>query len=255
MCILFFAYDEHPKYRLVVAANRDEFFKRPTAAAAPWADQPDIIAGRDLEGFGTWMGVNRKTGYFAALTNFRGRPKDGHSERGFRSRGELVSHYLQRSEAPESYLSDVAQRVGAYQGFNLVLADSESMYYYSSTNNSIEKLSSGIYGLSNAALNTPWPKVEKGKVAFESALTASDINIYKLFQILVDAEVAADDRLPNTGVGLEWERTLSPIFINSPHYGTRASTILMMTYDHHIQFIERTYHNSSCEWTEVSYSS
>ncbi len=255
MCILFFSYDQHPKYRLVVAANRDEFFERPTAAAAPWSDHPDILAGRDLEGLGTWMGVNRKTGYFAALTNFRGRPKNDHSKRTFRSRGELVSQYLQRSVDPETYLTDFQGRVDEYQGFNLVVADLVSLYYYSSISNSMEKLSSGTYGLSNADLNTPWPKIKKGKAAFEAALTASEIHIDKLFDILSDAETAEDEKLPNTGVGLEWERTLSPIFINSPQYGTRASTILMMTYDHRIEFIERTYHDSSYRWTDVSYSS
>lgn len=254
MCILFFSYDCHPQFRLVVAANRDEFYKRPTAPAAPWVDQPNILAGRDLEGLGTWMGVNQKTGYFAALTNYRGLAKNSNPNQVFRSRGELVSHYLQQSNSPSSYLSDIQQRVGEYQGFNLLVADLSSMYYYSSASDSMEKITSGIYGLSNASLDTPWPKVEKGKAAFAAAIASSELNTGKLFELLNDVETAADELLPNTGVGLEWERALSSVFISSPHYGTRASTILAITYDHHIHFIERTYQNSPHKWTEVSYN-
>ena len=239
MCLILFAYDVHPKYRLVVAANRDEYYQRPTANAHFWEDEPEILAGRDLEKMGTWMGVS-KNGRFAALTNFRN-PKE--QTDGKRSRGELVAEYLKGSSRPEEYLKIISRNRESYPGYNLLAGDLKQLYYYSNIENQILKLKPGIYGVSNHLLNTCWPKVTRGKEGLAALVKEQKhVQSEKLFQLLNNADPAADDDLPKTGVSLEWERTLSPIFIKSEGYGTRSSTVLLMS-NEGIEYNERVYAN------------
>ncbi len=237
MCIIFFAYHQHPHFPLVVAANRDEYFKRPTARATFWEDHPAVLAGRDLEQMGTWMGITR-TGRFAALTNYRDPLQN---EKGKRSRGELVSGFLTGKDLSMEYLKKVQKASDQYNGFNLLAGDSEHLYYFSSQSKKIEKVLPGIYGLSNAELNTPWPKVKKGNKRLYEIIQKNECGLDSLFTLLTDIEPAADEELPDTGVGMDWERILSPVFIQSLHYGTRSSTVLSIDAHHYVTFTERTY--------------
>ncbi len=239
MCLVVFLYGIHTDYRLILAANRDEFYSRPTQPLAFWEDAPSILAGRDLKGGGTWMGITRN-GRFSVITNYRN-PAE-HLKVDARSRGELVSEYLQSDCPPRDYLERVKAAEEQYKGFNLLVGDPEELAYYSNRNGGIKKIETGLYGLSNRILDTPWPKVEKGKAAFEQFLSSSgEISTDAIFDVLSDRSRPSDSQLPDTGVGMEWERTLSPLFITSDVYGTRSSSILMIRRDGHVRFIERGY--------------
>lgn len=225
MCLILFAYRSHPGYELLVAANRDEFYQRPTAPLAYWADAPDLLAGRDLQQGGTWMGITR-SGRFAALTNYR---DPAHIQESAPSRGHLVSAYLQSTASAAEYLADLASSADQYNGFNLLLKDHAGLYYYSNENGAAQVLAPGIYGLSNHLLNTPWPKLERGVTALRHILaTRQHPTADDLLSILTERNLAADELLPQTGVTLEWERWLSAIFIDAPGYGTRTSTVLAL---------------------------
>ncbi|WP_127581691.1 NRDE family protein [Paenibacillus koleovorans] len=236
MCLILFAYRVHPVYQLVMVANRDEFYARPTAPIHYWSDHPHVLAGRDLLRSGTWMGVTT-TGRFAALTNYR---DPAEKADGKLSRGELVSAYLSCEESPLIYAERAALKRTEYPGYNLLIGDPNELYYYSNVGNEIRKLQPGVYGVSNHLLDTDWPKVTKGKQALEAQL--ADVRADRadpLFELLEDADPAPDEALPATGVPLEWERLLSSIFIESDRYGTRSSTVLLMTANR-IHYVERT---------------
>lgn len=238
MCLVFFHYDTHPAYRLIVAANRDEFYDRPTAPAVFWDDSPDLLAGRDLKEGGTWLGITR-TGRMAALTNYR----DPHSQKeDAPSRGMIISDFLRGREGPLDYLQKLARNADQYNHFSLILGDRFNLYFFSSRGGILRSLSPGMYGLSNHLLNTHWPKVERGKKALESLLSKEKRpSPEAIFDILMDRSRADDKLLPDTGVGLEWERILSAIFIISPGYGTRSSTVLMIDREDNVTFVERVF--------------
>ncbi|MGG3467558.1 NRDE family protein [Neobacillus pocheonensis] len=241
MCLILFAYKVHPVYKLIVAANRDEFYKRPTAPAYFWEDSPDILAGRDLEKMGTWMGVTNK-GRFAALTNYRN-PKE--VAEGKRSRGELVADALKYNGNLNDYMRELAGNKDKYPGYNLLAGDTDELYYYSNIGQELRKLEAGIYGVSNHLLNTEWPKVRIGKEGLAKIITGKQENIIEnLFSLLQNAERASDELLPNTGVPLDMEKMLSPLFIKSDSYGTRSSAIMFMA-DNEIQYLERVFGNGS----------
>jgi len=232
MCLVLVAWRTHPEYPLVVAANRDEFYKRPTAPAAFWPDHPQVLAGRDLEAGGTWMGITR-TGRFAALTNFR---DPSRQEPQAPSRGRLVADFLIGDQSINAYLDGLL--ASAYNGFNLLLGDGERLVAFSNVSNERHELKPGIYGLSNALLDTPWPKVGAGKTALEAALNALP-DEHRLWALLRDDRTHPDDALPATGVPLEWERLLSAAFVLSPDYGTRSSTILTLSAGAAVTFDEQ----------------
>jgi uncharacterized protein with NRDE domain len=238
MCLIFFAHRAHAGYPLVFAANRDEFHERPTAPADFWADAPQVLAGRDLRAGGTWMGVTRD-GRWAALTNVR----DPGAERPTGpSRGYLVSDYLRSEVSAAAYLDEVAARMHEYSGFNLLVGDAEGVYYVGNRGGEPRVLPPGLYGLSNHLLDTPWPKVVRGKEALRVALERpTDALSETLFEILARADPAPDPELPDTGVGREWERVLSSLFIVSPEYGTRASTVLLVDAAGSASFVERSF--------------
>lgn len=225
MCLIVFAWQLTPSVALTAAANRDEFHARPTQAAHWWTDHPDIYAGRDLEAGGTWMGIHR-TGRFAAVTNFRA---PGEMQPNAQSRGELVANYLSGTLSPQDYIRQLAQKKDAYNGFNLLVGDRCSLIWYSNrAGDDIrngQPLPPGLYGLSNALLDTPWPKVTRAKAQFCSLLCQGAPDDAYL-ELLADQSQASDCRLPDTGVGLEKERMLSPICIAGEHYGTRTSTLV-----------------------------
>jgi uncharacterized protein with NRDE domain len=238
MCLILFALDAHPEYRVVLAANRDEFFARPTLPAAPWAENPRVVGGRDLEQGGTWLAATTES-RLAAVTNYRDatRPKTGE-----RSRGLLVSEFVLGRRDPREYVEELLQQANLYDGFNLIVMDRGRGFYCSNRAARIIELGPGVHGLSNHLLDTPWPKVERGKSALARLLgQPRDALVQGLFAALHDAEIAPDDSLPSTGVSLEWERRLSTAFIRSPDYGTRASTVVLIDKVGGLSFIERSF--------------
>ena len=238
MCIILFAYNAHPKYNLILLANRDEYYARQTSRAALWEDAPDILGGRDLEHGGTWLGVT-KQGRVAAVTNFR----DPSSNRnGAPSRGFLVSDFLRSIEDPHDYLMKISSRSADYNGFNLIVGDPSGLYYLSNRLGGVANLAPGIYGLSNHLIDTPWPKVVKGKQSFREIIDEGrEVAPAALLKILADGFPADDAALPKTGISLEYERALSSIFIHTPEYGTRSSTILLIATNGETTFVERTF--------------
>ncbi|WP_067724850.1 NRDE family protein [Oceanobacillus damuensis] len=238
MCLINFQLKNHSKYKLVIAANRDEFYARPTKEAGFWEDHPEILAGRDLIGLGTWLGITN-SGRFAALTNYRDPAMEGQN---YTSRGEIVTNYLKSFESPEDYLQTLSTNRKDYAGFNVLVGDADQLYYYNNIQDKISRIQAGTHALSNHFLNTPWPKVIKGRHALKNYLDENkNITINKLFEIVSDAEEAGDEELPHTGVGIELERKLSPLFIRTPDYGTRSSTILLIDKSYNVTFVERTY--------------
>ena len=238
MCLILFLYNKHPGYRLILAANRDEFYDRPTTPMAFWDDAPDVLAGRDLKGSGTWLGIT-KNGRIAAITNFR---EPDRFKPDAPSRGLLISNYLTGTETPKIYLKHIKPTGHRYNGFNLILGDESGLYYYSNKADKIKELKPGLYGLSNHLLDTPWPKVENGKAGLKKLLTGKNqIDTEDIFSLLADRAFAPDDRLPDTGIGVKWERILSPMFITSDTYGTRSSSIILIDKNRKASFTERSF--------------
>lgn len=249
MCLIFLSINNHPRYKLIIAANRDEFHKRRTAPADFWHDAPQILAGRDLEANGTWLGVSRK-GRISLLTNYRD-PKN--IDPAAPSRGHLVSDFLSDTIHGDAYLRTVEQKGNQYNGFNLLVGTHEELYYYSNYAQGIQRLPEGFHGLSNHLLNTPWPKVERGKKLLEPMLGEDTIDPERLFELLYDERRAPDDRLPDTGVGLERERVLSSMFIKSPDYGSRSSTVVLVDKANHLLFSERVYDLTTFQHTTKTF--
>ncbi len=218
MCLILVAWQMHPEYPLVVAANRDEFYARPTAEADHWPEDPRIVGGRDLEAGGTWLAL-REDGRFAAVTNVR----EAEPAQGERSRGHLPADFLRGEQDPGAYAAAIDG--GRFAGFNLLLADPHALWYGSNRGGAARELGPGVYGLSNHLLDTPWPKLVSAKARFAGSL-ASLPAMGGLFALLADTEIVPDQGLPRSGVPLEWERLLSAIFVKSERYGTRASTVL-----------------------------
>ncbi|MBO0959398.1 NRDE family protein [Neobacillus sp. MM2021_6] len=237
MCLILFAYQVHPEYKLIVAANRDEFYQRPTAPAHFWEDQPEILAGRDLEKMGTWMGITA-SGRFAALTNYRN-PRE--STDGKHSRGKLVADALKYNGDSKDYMKQIVRHKDLFPGYNLLAGDGDELFYYSNIGNKLEELEPGLYGVSNHLLNSEWPKVQKGKEGLTQIIHGKKEELVeKLFLLLQNSDPAQDESLPKTGVSLEMERMLSPLFIKSEKYGTRSSTVLLLS-EKEIQYVERVY--------------
>lgn len=233
MCLIVVGWQVHAAYPLLLAANRDEFHARPTAAAARWPDAPQIVGGRDLEAGGTWLSVSAG-GRLAAVTNVR----EPGMAKGARSRGELTRNFLLGSESALDYATQID--TSAYSGYNLLLSDGEELVYASNRDGAPRVLAPGIYGLSNHRLDSPWPKLEKARTAFAQALvTLPDENAF--FSLLTDREIVADDKLPQTGVPLEWERLLSAVFVQSASYGTRASTVVRQDCAGNFRLHERSF--------------
>jgi uncharacterized protein with NRDE domain len=269
MCLILLGWDAHPSYRLVVAANRDEFYGRPASPAAFWGDRPDVLAGRDLKEGGTWLGITR-AGRFAAVTNVR---EPAAYRVGAPSRGHLVGSFLFGKTSPAAYADEIAP-AAEFNGFNLLLADlpgdreqgtgdsrrgsgsdegssGGSLVWFSNRGDGAHALDAGVFGLSNALLDTPWPKVEMGKADLRAALAGPpDALEARLFESLARRDPARDDVLPQTGVGAERERALSSAFISTPEYGTRCSTVVLVSRDGEVSFTERTF-SPNAELSEV----
>lgn len=238
MCLILFSLDRHPRYPLIIAANRDEAYRRPSAPLAFWPDAPHVAGGRDLEGGGTWLAIARD-GRWAALTNYR---QAGSYRLAAPSRGHLVADYLLASVAPDAYMESVRAAAERYNGFNLLVGRGTEVYYFSNRGDRIARVAPGSHGLSNHLLDTPWPKVALGRRMLDAlpddpgpALTAI------LMRGLQGRSAPLDAELPDTGVGLERERVLAPPFIVSETYGTRASTVVLVDRSGSVSVVEESF--------------
>jgi uncharacterized protein with NRDE domain len=237
MCLLVLAYGVDPHRPVVLAANRDELYARPSAALSAWPDEPDICAGRDLSQGGTWLGMTRQ-GRFAALTNFR----RGGARTGERSRGDVVIEYLRSSVAPERFVAQLAGDADRFGGFSVIVGDLEhEPHYFSNQGNVSQRLTPGIYGLSNQYLDEPWPKVTRAKQRIGTVLGAESLSVQQLCDAMDDRDQPVDELLPDTGIGIERERMLAPIFIAHEDYGTRAVTALVIDSERRAVIYERSY--------------
>jgi uncharacterized protein with NRDE domain len=238
MCLILFAHDVDPQYSLIVAANRDEAHARPAAPAGFWTDDPRIYAGRDLEQGGTWLGL-ATTGRFAAITNYRQRPRAAATEH---SRGELTRGYLTGDAPAQDYLRDVSARAADYRGFSLIAGVPGELYFYSNRGNGVATIARGVHGLSNHLLDEPWPKVRNGIAVLNGLLGAAESTLIDgLYAMLGDRTPAPDHLLPATGLAPERERDVSPAFIARDVYGTRASTVVLVGRDGHVRYVERSF--------------
>lgn len=241
MCLLVLGWQAHPRYRLVVAANRDEYHERPAAPLGKWPAPHDILAGRDLRAGGTWLGVDRRR-RFGVVTNFRElqRPRPQ-----ARSRGELIPRYLTEPGPVEDFLARLQSEAQAYSAFNLLLADgADGLWFVSNRSEPFaRRLQPGVYGLSNHTLDAPWPKLERVRGRFEAWLRdPSDPPASALFAMLDDrTRVDQDAALPHTGLSPEWERILSSPFVLHPEYGTRCSTVLLIEASGSLYLAERRF--------------
>jgi uncharacterized protein with NRDE domain len=234
MCLIVFAWRPGHPQPLVLAANRDEFYERATLPLAEWEEAPGVYAGRDLLAGGTWLGVTAE-GRFAALTNIR----DPRQPRGERSRGELPLQFLRGEQDPEAFLAELKPRLEHYSGFNLLLGDRRALYFFNSELGEIRRLMPGLYGRSNADLDTPWPKVLRSTAAL--ANTLDDPQPANLLALLGDRQQPPRVLLPDTGVGVDWEMLLATVFIVGPGYGTRASSALVLHGDGRVRLVERSF--------------
>ena len=240
MCLILLALQQHPSYKLILAANRDEYYDRPSAPPAFWNEAPGLLAGRDLRSGGTWLGITKK-GRIAAITNYR---DPASIKRNAPSRGWLVRDFLVGSEGTMEYLGKVRQNGGKFNGFNLLVGVRDELCWYSNRSGEIAKLSRGLHGISNRLLDTPWPKVIRGTQGISQILGKDgEISTEILFDLLQDRTQASEEILPDTGVGIEWERILSPVFIVSPTYGTRSSTLILIDKKDQVTFIDRTFNS------------
>lgn len=234
MCLIVFAWRPGQPQPLLLAANRDEFYARPSLPLAEWHDAPGLFAGRDLQAGGTWLGMSAR-GRFAALTNVR----DPGQPPGQRSRGELATDFLRGQATPQAYLQQVAARATEYAGFNLLLGDAHQLWHYNPRDGQPRRLEAGLYGLSNASLDSPWPKLQRARAALQDCLHAPDSR--RLLELLADTTQPPEHLLPDTGVGPELERLLATVFIASADYGTRASSALLLNADGSWEFCERSF--------------
>ncbi len=244
MCLIFFAYNSHPKYKFVLAANRDEFLNRPASKISEWNG---IYGGKDLKSGGTWLGITKK-GKFCAITNIRRIEQIPDAP----TRGKIVTNYLNGSDSPKDYLADLSKDSNKYNGFNLILGDKNSCYHYNNREKKVNNLKPGIYGVSNASIDTPWPKLEKGKKEFSQLLENEILNKEDFYKLLRDDSKPPVEQLPDTGIGLEWEKILSSIFIKSEAYGTRCSSIITID-EKEVNFSERTYDKKNERDEEISF--
>jgi uncharacterized protein with NRDE domain len=237
VCLITFAYQSHPRYNLLLVANRDEFYARETAAADYWKEDASIYAGRDLEQGGTWLGIN-KMGKFSAVTNYR----DGrHKPQGKKSRGLLTLNYLQSNLNAEEYINKLQPKVDQYGGFNLLCIDASGLYYLSNSGGGSLQIKPGVYGLSNAHLDTPWPKVSLARDNLKKALSEDELTNACLMRTLHNTEQAHVDDLPDTGISQLWEKQLSSQFISIEGYGTRCTSVLMQQYNGKTTLFEQSF--------------
>jgi uncharacterized protein with NRDE domain len=255
MCLAIIASNVLQDWPLIVLANRDELHNRPTLAANPWSDADAILGGRDLSAGGTWLGVTTH-GRLALLTNYR---EPGQHDPEAPSRGQLTDDFLRGDDSPEAYAHTVQERSHRYNGFNLLLADASDLWFCSNRGHlKIEQLTTGVMGISNASLNTPWPKLTRTQDAVSKYLAQWAVsgapNTTQLFDVMQDTRSASIEELPDTGVGPDREKLLGSPFIKNERYGTRCTTLIMKRSDGMIRFHEKRFnaqglHSGESLWT------
>ena len=237
MCLIIFSWQPEARHPLTLVANRDEFYGRPTTPANFWQDHPDIFGGQDKKAGGSWLAINR-SGRFAAVTNYRKSP----APEGNISRGHLVKDFLNTAQPKDEFLKTVQENAHHYTGFNFLAGDMNELYYYSNINDELIQLKPGIYGLCNKFLDSPWPKLLKAKQAIAKALNNQNAaEPETLLHIMQDSEQASEHLLPDTGIGKTLEALLSSIFISSPNYGTRNTSVLFFDKSNRVNWHEQTY--------------
>ncbi|MGH8114091.1 MAG: NRDE family protein, partial [Rhodanobacteraceae bacterium] len=237
MCVIAFAWKEHPSWRLLLVGNRDELHARPSAPLARWSDAPAILAGRDLEAGGTWMGVH-EPGRAAVVTNVR----DPHAAHDGVSRGLLVTDFLRGADTAEQHAAELAINAARYRPFNLLLFDPEGARFVSNAPITREcRIDAGVHGLSNGDLDAPWPKLRRATAVLRDWIDAGVDEFAALLDPFTDETVAPDEALPDTGVGIELERRLSPVFVRGARYGTRATTLIALDQDGSGCIVERRF--------------
>lgn len=235
MCLIAFAWRAHPRYDLVVAANRDEFHARPADVAHAWPDAPGVFAGRDRSAGGTWCGVDR-AGRFAAVTNVR---EPDPPQPGQRSRGALVADYLAGDWRAQAYCEAVWPDRDEFGSFNLLVADRDALLCFGNRDaRGIRPVSPGVHALSNGLLGDVWPKTRRASGALGARLAEDRIEPRELLALLADETPAAKEELPDTGMDETLEKQLSPIFIRGSQYGTRAATVILRGAGE-LRFVER----------------
>jgi uncharacterized protein with NRDE domain len=237
MCLLVLAWNVHPRYRLALAANRDEFHARPAAPLEWWA-RPRMLGGRDVQAGGTWLAVG-PDGRFGVVTNYR--DLQGPLA-GAPSRGGLIPTFLDSAESARGFASQLAPEATRYSGFNLLIGDASNLCYVANrTDRSVRELDSGVAGLSNHLLDTPWPKLMRTRARFERLLAGDNLSVNELFAMLTDSQPTEDSELPNSELPRELERALSAPFIVNERYGTRCSTVLLIGHDGGVVISEQCY--------------
>ena len=250
MCLIVFAYDCHPVYQLILGANRDEFRDRPTEPAGFWADAPTVLAGRDKRAGGTWLGVTTG-GRLAAITNYRDARQQVVDPP---SRGTMVAGFLKEPrQTPEDFLGVLTRDGGRYDGFNLLYGTTSDLHYFTNRGGSSGPVSPGIHVLTNHLLDTGWPKANVARARLEAIVQHAEIEPDQIFTALADPAPFAVG-LPDTGIGPERERLLSPVFIDGEEYGTRSTTVLLVGRNGHVDFVERTFSHTQQEPTTKRYT-
>jgi uncharacterized protein with NRDE domain len=237
MCLAVFSYKSDPDFPLIFASNRDEFYERPAQPATFWYDNPKLLAGRDLKAGGTWMGLT-KDYRFAALTNYRDL---NNIQKNAPSRGDIVTDFLNSQKNAPEFMKNLKSTADRYNGFNLIAGTVDDLWYFNNQDFSIRKLEPGVHSLSNALLNTPWPKTEKAEKLFRRVMQNGGASETELFELLRDGERFPPEQLPSTGLSPEMEKIVSSIFITSKNYGTRCSTVIKANPEDETHFIEKTY--------------
>lgn len=237
MCLIVFSYQHHNKYPFILAGNRDEFYERPAIQAHFWDTNPRMLAGKDLKAGGTWLGVSEK-GEIGAITNHRNlyNPTEGE-----RTRGEIIPDFLTGHKPMKEKLNAINKMKHKYSGFNLLAGSVLQLYYLNNIKGDFRSVKPGIHGISNALLDSSWPKVEKARNEFEQITFSETIDKEAIFQLLESSDPFPEESLPDTGLSHEMEKEVSPIFIETEGYGTRCSSLLMIDYDGTINFTEKTF--------------
>lgn len=239
MCLIVFAWRTHPSYRLILAGNRDEQYLRPSDSMHWWPDAPDVLAGRDLQAGGTWLAISR-SGRFATVTNYRESGGEAMRARpGRKSRGELVARFVNGGPPPAEYCGGIAG--DDYTGFSLLVADRESLWYTSNRDENRAALDAGVYGLSNASLDTPWPKLRRCRDGLGDLIAHDAINPGALFTLLADTRPAPVAEIPSDGLPFEMARAISAPFIRTEAYGTRCTTVVLIGNDDKVLVCERRF--------------
>lgn len=252
MCLIALQLHEHPLYKMILVANRDEAYTRPTATASFWKDYPQVLAGRDLLQMGTWLGIT-KEGRFAALTNSYDStvsvPENPVS------RGQIVRDYLTTTQSASDFLARLQDKRLDYAGFNLLLGDIDHLWHFNNHTNQVNSLRSGIHGLSNASLNDPWPKVLKVKSHLQQLhLKSTVLDPNELLTAFMDTSLpSGKDAILTSTTSLHLEQETPPIFIKTPEYGTVSTTVLLVDHKNNVTFIERSYTKEGITG-EVNYS-